>query len=175
MHKLLIVVLGLALSAGTCFAQRGGGGHRGGGGGGGFRGGGGSGFVRGGGSVGRSWSAPARPMYRGGGYYGGGSYFGRSSVWSSRGYGYRYTRPSYWYWRSYPSYYYNSFAYGWYDPWWGFGAYSPFLYWPINPYYYSSGYYYTPRMRIQVGGSVARPPSAGRFTNDGRWHRFGDR
>lgn len=122
-------------------------------------------------------------MYRGGGYYYGGGIgrgsFGRSNIWSSRGYGYRYTRPSYWYWRSYPSYYYNSFAYGWYDPWWGFGAYSPFLYWPITPYSsYSYGYYYTPapsRMRIQVGGHFARPPRADRFTNDGRWHRFGDR
>ncbi len=170
MHKLLVVVLGLALSAGTCLAQRGGGGR---GGGGGFRGGGGGGFARGGGSVGRSWSAPARPMYRGGGYYGGGNYFGRSSVWSSRGYGYRYTRPSYWYWRSYPSYYYNSFAYGWYDPWWGFGAYSPFLYWPIAPYSYSSGYYYTPVAPSR--GRFARPPRADRFINDGRWHRFGDR
>jgi hypothetical protein len=115
-------------------------------------------------------------MYRGGG----GSSFGRSNIWSSRGYGYRYTRPSYRYWRSYPSYYYNSFAYGWYDPWWGFGAYSPFLYWPpIDPYFYSSGYYYAPpapgRMRLQAGGRYVRPFRAERFTNDGRWHRFGDR
>ena len=185
MHKLLIVLLGLALSADICLAQRGRGG--GGGGGGGFRGGGGGGrgFARGGGgSIGRSWSAPARPMYRGGGggyFYGrGGSSFGRSNIWSSRGYGYRYTRPSYWYWRSYPSDYYNSFAYGWYDPWWGFGAYSPFLYWPVDPYFYSSGYSYyaTPapsRMGIRFGSRFVRPFRADRFTNDGRWHRFGVR
>ncbi len=193
MRRLHIVLLALAIAAGTnAWAQRGGGGHGGGGG----RGGGGGGFHGGGGGF--------RGGYGGGGFRGG--YRGGHGGWGyGRGYGYRggwgYGRGfglGWWPWAYWPGPYYGYYEpYGYpyysYYPSYSYPYYSSSPCYPYGPYdcrisgYGPTAYApdpapagpnpaaYSQRNSPPVASSqmTASPVTRTAYVGDGQWHHFG--